>query len=61
MYKQILQALREIAADQGYDPEEVYIIGEKIVMPITLAEKVLAAIEALKERKPCSFQESNSF
>ena len=51
MYKQILQAFREIAADQGYDPEEVYIIGEKIVMPIALAEKVLTAIEALKQRE----------
>lgn len=49
MTEQILQGFREIAADQGYDPEEVYIVGAKIVMPVQLAEKILKAIETMEQ------------
>ena len=49
MIEQILQGFREIAADQGFDHEEVYIVGGKLVMPVPLAEKILKAIETMEQ------------
>ena len=38
---EILQGFKEIAVELGYDAEEVYFDGEKLVLPKDLKEKVI--------------------